>query len=101
MLVISWTVAAVFAALAAVHTYWAMGGRRGASATIPEVDGARLFQPGPGGTLLVAALLVVAGILVLGQAGAVHWLPRPVSRAGTWAVAVAFTARAIGDFRYV
>jgi hypothetical protein len=101
MVVISWAMAAVLAALAAVHIYWALGGRRGVLAAIPEVNGARLFHPGPGVTLLVAGLLVVATILVLGRAGAVHWLPSALSRVGTSGVAVAFTGRAIGDCRYV
>ncbi|HEY4395141.1 MAG TPA: DUF3995 domain-containing protein [Polyangia bacterium] len=99
---LAWLVAAVLAALAAVHLYWALGGRRGANGAIPERDGQPLFRPGPGATLVVAGLLAVASALVLARAG---WgpdvVPPVVSRWGTWGVAVVLTARAVGDFNYL
>jgi hypothetical protein len=99
---VAWAIAAVLAGLAAIHVYWAFGGRRGVSAAIPEVDGAPLFQPGAGITLVVAVLLLAAGFLVLERGGAgVHLLPPTSAEWGTWMVAFVFVGRSIGDFRYV
>ncbi len=96
-------VAAVFVLLSAIHLYWAVGGRAGAVAALPERDGAPLFQPGITSTLVVAWLLAFAAVLVLARAG--HWpaalLPRWMVTLGAPMVAVAMLARAVGDFRYV
>jgi hypothetical protein len=102
MQLVAWTIAVVLAGLAAIHVYWAAGGRRGVLAAIPEVDGAPLFHPGAGITLMVAALLLAAGVLVLERGGAgVDLLPSTIAEWGTWMVAFAFVGRSIGDFRYV
>jgi hypothetical protein len=80
--------AAVFAALAALHGYWALGG------FWPGCDGESLAQtvvgsppgtppPGPGPCWLVAALLLGAAATVLAAAGFVS-LPVP-ARAVRWA----------------
>jgi hypothetical protein len=98
----AWAIATVLAGLAAIHVYWAAGGRRGILAAIPEVDGAPLFRPGAGVTLMVAVLLLAAGFLVLERGGTgVHLLPPTIAQWGTWMVAFAFVGRSIGDFRYV
>jgi peptidyl-prolyl cis-trans isomerase A (cyclophilin A) len=88
--------------LAAMHLYWLAGGRRGIGAAVPEVDGEAAFEPGPGATIAVAALLLGAAGLVTLCAGlwtlpVPDWLPR----IGTWTVAAVMAARAIGDFRLV
>ncbi|HET9727328.1 MAG TPA: DUF3995 domain-containing protein [Gemmatimonadales bacterium] len=93
-------VAVTLAAASSVHVYWAAGGRWGHGATLPERDGRPAFQPGPWSTLLVAALLAMAGVVVLGRVGlgpAAH-LGR-LTHIGAWAVAAAFLLRGIGDFR--
>lgn len=96
------SVSTVFAALSALHIYWACGGRRGRKAAIPELDGKPLFRPGISGTLVVAVLLAIAGTLVLERASVGPGLvPPAVSFWGTWGVATAFIGRAIGDFNYV
>jgi hypothetical protein len=93
--------------LGLLHVYWAVGGRWGATAAIPEMQGAKAFHPGPGATLFVAALLFAASSLVALRAGAA---PRAMAEsdraawvvaAGTWTVAVVFLARFVGDFRLV
>jgi Protein of unknown function (DUF3995) len=94
--------AAVFGGLAAVHVYWAFGGRRGHDGAIPVVEGKPLFRPGRGATLVVAALLAIAGGLILARAGVVgSCAPTFVTRWGTWGVAAVLTLRAVGDFKYV
>ncbi len=89
--------AALLTTIAAVHFYWAVGGRWGVSLAIPtSADGHHpLFEPGPIGTATVGALLLVGAAVAMGRL-----LP-------TWQVvllrlmAVVFTLRAVGDFRYV
>jgi hypothetical protein len=95
-------VAAMFAALSAIHVYWAMGGRRGIDAAIPELDGKPLFRPGAGVTLVVAGLLAVAAALVLQRVGlGPGFGPKMIRRAGVWVVALTLVVRAVGDFNYI
>lgn len=94
--------AAVFLALALLHAYWALGGRRGASATIPERGGAPVFRPGRLLTWAVAGGLACAAAVLLGRMG---WWSLPFRMLpftlGCWILAALFAARAVGDFRYV
>jgi hypothetical protein len=103
MLIVAGVVSVVLGALAALHVYWAFGGKSGATAAVPERDGAPLFQPGPAACAIVAALLAAAAAIV--WAKAVAWsppiLPRSAITIGAFAVAVAFIGRSIGDFRWV
>jgi uncharacterized protein DUF3995 len=95
-------VALLFAALSAIHVYWATGGRWGAADAVPEVDGRPLFRPGTVATLVVAGLLAVAATLLLQRAGlAPAFGPRLLRRAGLWVVAATLAGRAVGDFNYV
>jgi len=106
-------VAGVFAALSALHVYWALGGTFGLAAAVPEVPSTRgkhagdgtlikAFQPSAAMTLLVAVALGGVGTLVCLRAGVFapassHWLLR-------WAlgaVALILSARAVGDLRLV
>lgn len=92
----------VFAALAGLHLYWAAGGRWGADVTVPEVEGRALFTPSPAATVAVAVALVMAMIVVLGRIGALDGLaPEWTFHWGTWAIALVFSLRAIGEFRLV
>ena len=92
----------VFAALAGLHLYWAAGGRLGATVTVPEVEGRALFTPSSAATVAVAAALLVAIVVVLGRIGALDGLaPEWMFRWGTWAIALVFSLRAIGEFRLV
>lgn len=94
--------AAVLFLLSLLHVYWAAGGSRGSVIVLPEKDGAPLFRPGPGATLVVAALLAGAGLILLARLGL--WgagLAPALVRIGSWLVAAAFLGRAVGDFRWV
>ncbi|MBF5041837.1 DUF3995 domain-containing protein [Aggregicoccus sp. 17bor-14] len=103
MVPLALTLAAVLIALALLHVYWAAGGRAGADAAVPEVEGRPAFVPGPNATLLVALGLSAAALTVLGRA---HlwlppWPPPPVFAVGTWVLAALFLLRAVGDLRRV
>jgi len=91
---------AIFALIAAVHLYWAMGGRLGMGAAIPSVGGAPVLSPSAGMTVLVALALFAAAALVATTGGA---LPLPLPRRLTDILAIllglVMVARAIGDFR--
>jgi uncharacterized protein DUF3995 len=101
-------VAAIFLSLALLHVYWAAGGVWGRGIAVPTVaptgggGGARLFNPTRTGTLAVAAGLLLAALVVLGRLG-IQTAPVPgwVFALGSWFIALAFLARAIGEFRYV
>jgi hypothetical protein len=95
--------AVIFAILSFFHLYWAAGGGFGGGAVIPTagVGGSRLFNPSPFGTVLVAAALFAAMLVVLGRLkiwGA--FVPGWIFYSGTWVIALLFLLRAIGDFRY-
>lgn len=94
--------AVIFAILSLFHLYWAAGGRFGGSAVIPTVGGESLFKPSPLATILVAAALCAAMLVVLGRLkmwGA--FVPGWIFYSGTWVISLLFLLRAIGDFRYV
>jgi hypothetical protein len=94
--------ALILGAAALVHVYWAAGGRLGKGAAIPVRDGSPVLRPSAFGTLAVGIALLAAACLVAVRSGlivlpALAWLAGPA----VWVLAVVFTARAIGDFRYV
>lgn len=94
--------AATLGAIGALHVFWAFGGKLGGGAAVPERDGAPLFRPSRGATLLVAGALFTGAALLLAQSGIVRVAVPPVLvRVGCYGLAFVFAARAIGDFRWV
>ena len=101
--------ACIFVTLALLHVYWAAGGVWGHTVTLPTraptgaaANGARIFNPSRAGTLAVAAGLLLAALVVLGRLYVrAAPLPRWVFVWGCWLLALAFLARAVGEFRYV
>lgn len=95
--------AVVFAILSLLHIFWAAGGRLGGSAAVPSgVNGERLFNPSTFSTILVAAALLLAMLVVLGRIGI--WggnLPAWIFHLGASGISLLFLLRAIGDFRYL
>jgi hypothetical protein len=92
----------IFAVLALLHIYWAAGGSFAADVTVPEVNGKPTFIPSLRATLLVAAALLLAMLVILGQLGV--WgggLPVWIFRLGTWAICLLFFLRALGDFKLI
>ncbi len=96
--------AAVLVLLAALHLYWALGGRWGWDAAVPTEPtegGEPTFTPGPLATAAVAVFLLTAALVALAAAGLTALpVPRGLVRFGIWALAAVFLLRAVGDFRY-
>ncbi len=93
----------VLIVLAAVHVFWALGGRTGLRSAIPEGEnGQLLFQPRCPVTLAVTFFLLLAAAIVAAQSGMIapHRLGQ-LPRLATSLLAALFALRAIGDFRYV
>ncbi len=94
--------AIILGILSFFHSYWAAGGRFGIGSTVPTTGGKSLFKPSPFVTILVAAALFAAMLVVLGRLeiwGA--FVPGWIFYSGTWVISLVFLLRAIGDFRYV
>ncbi len=91
-------VGSLLALLAALHVFWALGGRWGMEASVPaDRSGAPLFEPPRVASCLVALALFGFGAVVYRVAGggAPVWFTGFVA-----AGAVVFALRGIGDFRY-
>lgn len=100
--VVAVVVIVVFAVLASIHVYWALGGRTGSLAAVPELHNRPAFVPSSLATFAVAIGLVGCAVLVAASAGLIASTP-PVSWV-TWlafALALVLLARAVGDFRLV
>ena len=103
--IVALVLASVFAAISALHVYWAARGTTGSngSGAIPmKRDGTPLFQPSRASTLAVAVALAAAAVVVLGRSGVIaldgmSW----IFRAGAWTLGAVLALRAVGDFRYV
>jgi hypothetical protein len=114
---VAFAVTAIFTLLGLVHLYWALGGRLGRGAALPQLPGSpkssepsepgrsamvNAFEPGPAMTLLVAAALIGVGAAVGLRAGL---FSAPVRHGALQAllaaVALVMWARAVGDFRLV
>ncbi len=94
--------AATLALIGGLHVFWALGGKLGGAAAVPERDGAPLFRPSRGATLLVAGALFAGATLLLAQIGlAAIGLPPMLVRVACWGLAFVFAARAVGDVRWV
>jgi uncharacterized protein (DUF2062 family) len=94
--------AVILLALGLAHIYWALGGRTGSAAAVPEVSGRPVFQPSRPGTLAVAIALFAAAVLIA-TAGRllVDPLVQPIVRILTFCLGAVFLARSVGDFRLV
>jgi hypothetical protein len=94
------TFAAVALILAALHVYWALGGKWGIAASIPTIEGRRTINPAPLGTFAMALLLVIAAVTICGKAGLFAmgaW--RAYFAVGSWCVCGVFLLRSVGNFK--
>jgi hypothetical protein len=93
-------VAITLALLSLLHVYWALGGRVGMGASVPEVNGRKTLNPGPAITFAVAFALAVASLLALLRAELVELpvVPALIIHAGVWTLAAVFLLRAVGNF---
>jgi hypothetical protein len=93
--------AAVLFSLAALHAYWACGGRWGSDVAVPKRGAQPLFTPGPAPTLIVAVLLLAAALVLLGRVGLWgSWIPIWIFVGGSWTLAIVFAARVVGDLHW-
>jgi hypothetical protein len=100
--VIARVVASAVAALGLLHLYWALGGRAGKSAAVPEVNGKQAFVPSRAVTLAVAAALLFAASVVAIAGGQFEVGGYSgVFRILAFGLSATFLARAVGDFRLV
>ncbi len=100
--VFAFVVIAIFAVLALIHAYWALGGRTGRAAAVPHVQDRPLFVPSPLATLIVSVALAACAVLVAASAGLIATaIPATWVTWAAFALALGLLARAVGDFRYV
>lgn len=91
---------AVFLCLALLHFYWLLGGRMGAFAAIPEINGKPAFLPSATATFVVVIGLALCALLLAAASGLVSLpVPHSVLTGLTRALALVLLLRAIGDFR--
>ena len=89
--------------VAAIHFYWACGGKWGANAVLPQINSLkRVFTPSPMATFAVAIPFLLISLIF---AQAADWfyfeiLGKYISNLLFILIAV-FAIRAIGDFKYV
>jgi Protein of unknown function (DUF3995) len=93
----------VFLFLSLIHIYWGVGGKWGASASIPtKEDGEKVMNPKPFDCFVIAIGLSAFGVLMLVKAQLVSLvLPSVIFDYGVRLVIFVFLLRAIGEFRYV
>lgn len=89
--------------VAAIHFYWAFGGKWGANAVLPQVNAEkRVFTPSPILTLAVAVPFLIISLIF---AQAASWFDFEIIRqylSNLLMVLVAvFAMRALGDFKYI
>jgi Protein of unknown function (DUF3995) len=95
--------ALIFIAIAALHVYWAAGGRKWVGAVLPEMpdNAKKLFIPGKLITLVVAAGLLLFAFISLGAVSLFSGLlSNRFFLYGNFAVGIIFILRAVGDFKY-
>jgi hypothetical protein len=101
-LLVGLIVACVYAVLAMLHMYWALGGHWGSSGTVPELRGVPTFRPSRTSTWLVAFALFSASALVLFGARVLPWpLSDGLLHLALYVLGGVFALRAIGDFRLI
>lgn len=92
----------IFALIALLHFYWALGGISSGVYVIPTIEGKQAFTPSALGTALVALAFVAAVLVVAGQFGYLGaFVPSWVFRTGLFVISILFLLRAIGEFRLV
>lgn len=103
MEIISAALVFAFSGLAVLHLYWAAGGKAGASAVLPAVDGVPVFKPGAAGTVAVAVILLCFALVALSLGFGLSFPEAFSQYTGIlgFAVGGVLILRALGEFRYV
>ncbi|KQB99525.1 DUF3995 domain-containing protein [Pedobacter sp. Hv1] len=92
----------IFVLLAALHFYWAVGGKWALASSIPVSATAKpLFNPGLIGSLIVAIGLLCFALVIYFHLASFYEPINPYLDHITLIIALIFFIRAIGDFKYV
>ena len=92
----------IFILISLLHVYWALGGKWGIDAVIPELDnGTVAFRPPVFATLVVAVGLLGFALIHANAIGLVFLIDTYYVRIGLGVIGGIFALRAIGDFNYV
>lgn len=91
----------IFLALSGLHGYWAAVGGPVRTGFVPELEGKPVFEPGRLASGAVAMLLLLAATVCFSQAQLLGVPRLPLARFGVWVLLIAFSLRAIGEFRLV
>ena len=93
----------IFIFLSAIHFYWGLGGKWGASASVPtNEDGEKVINPKPLDCFVVAIGLSVFATFVLAKTQLFSMaFPTVILNYGVSVITGIFMLRAIGEFRYV
>ena len=91
----------IFLAIAAIHFYWALGGRKWVNLALPTADGSTpIFKPRMLETLAVAVGFLGFVYIVACEANLLNH-SNLLTKYGSWFIPIVFVIRAIGEFRYV
>ena len=95
--------ASILLIISLLHGYWGLGGRWGMAQSLPtNAQGESVLKPDAIACFIVAFGLLAMGIYFLIYVKIMNVpLPHFVVNYGIWGIATIFTARAMGDFRYV
>lgn len=95
--------ATVFIILSFLHIYWALGGNWGMNAVLPTIiHNQKTIKPGFFMTMAVAVAMGVCALIIIGNMGIFgDYLTHHFFKYSTIVIAVIFSLRAMGDFRYV
>ena len=95
--------ASIMLLVSLIHFYWALGGRWGAAAVIPQINPEkRVFMPSPLATVIVAIPFLLISLIFAQAAGLFHFQLVTIYQSELLLFLVAvFAIRALGDFKYV
>lgn len=90
-----------FLVLSGFHFYWIFGGTWGVKKVIPtKTNGVNSFTIPKFGTLIVALVLVVFGLVYLAKSEFIT-IPYSFTKYAYWCIPAIFILRGIGEFKYV
>lgn len=95
--------ASILLIISLLHVYWGFGGRWGMAQSLPTNEqGETVLKPDAMACFIVAIGLLGMSVYVFGFSKMINLpLPNLVSQFGIWVIAFIFSARAMGDFKYV
>jgi hypothetical protein len=93
----------IFILLAILHFYWAFGGKLWYDDVLPtSSNGLHRFNPSTNATLVIAFGLLFMALITAGNQGLFDsYIKRTYFRFGALIIAIVFSLRAIGDFKFI